>query len=71
MLSVLLENYECFLAKIKGAVRCIPYSGFYLRGPNFCEICEVLTSSQILILYSYLLPGRFYSHVNQQQSMLY
>ena len=28
----------------------IPYSGFYLRGPNFCEICEVLTSSQILIL---------------------
>ena len=31
----------------------IPYSGFYLRGPNFCEICEVLTTSQILILYSY------------------
>ena len=28
----------------------IPYSGFYLRGPNFCKICEVLTSSQILIL---------------------
>ena len=28
----------------------LPYSGFYLRGPNFCEICEVLTSSQILIL---------------------
>ena len=28
----------------------IPYSGFYLRGPNFCEFCAVLTSSQILIL---------------------
>ena len=28
----------------------IPYSGFYLRGPNFCEICEVLINSQILIL---------------------
>ena len=28
----------------------IPYSGFYLRGPNLCEVCEVLTSSQILIL---------------------
>ena len=28
----------------------IPYSGFYLRDPNFCKICEVLTSSQILIL---------------------
>ena len=26
------------------------YSGFYLQGPNFCEICKVLTSSQILIL---------------------
>ena len=31
-------------------VNCILYSGFYLRGPNFCKICEVLTSSQILIL---------------------
>ena len=28
----------------------ILYSGFYLRGPNFCKICEVLMSSQILIL---------------------
>ena len=28
----------------------LPYSRFYLRGPNFCEICEVWTSSQILIL---------------------
>ena len=28
----------------------LPYSGFYLRGPNFCEICEMLKSSQILIL---------------------
>ena len=28
----------------------ISYSGFYLWGPNFCEIYEVLTSSQILIL---------------------
>ena len=28
----------------------IPYSRFYLQGPNFCEIYEVLTSSQILIL---------------------
>ena len=32
------------------ATTMLPYSGFYLRGPNFCEICEVLTSLQILIL---------------------
>ena len=41
------NTYNCSAATIKEA---IPYSGFYLRGPNFCEICEVLTSSQILIL---------------------
>ena len=28
----------------------VPHSGFYLQGPNSCEFCEVLTSSQILIL---------------------
>ena len=28
----------------------VPYSGFYLRGPNICEFCEVLTSLQILFL---------------------
>ena len=30
------------------------YSGFYLRGPNFCKICEVFTSLQILILKQFL-----------------
>ena len=44
----------------------IPYSSFYLRGPNFCNICEVLTSLRILIL-----KLLCYSHMNQQQSMLY
>ena len=28
----------------------LPYSEFYLQGPSFCEFCEVLASSQILIL---------------------
>ena len=36
------------------AMSCTPkqilHSGFYLRGPNFCKICKVLTRSQILIL---------------------
>ena len=51
----------------------LPYSGFYLRGLNFCEICEVLTSSQILIssVATLLPPARSYSYLNQQQSMIY
>ena len=31
------------------------YRGFYLQGPNFCKICEVFTSLQILILKQLLL----------------
>ena len=38
------------LCKFPKSLFEILYSGFYLRGPNFCEICEVLTSLQILIL---------------------
>ena len=25
----------------------IPYSGFYLRGPNLCELCETLWARRI------------------------
>ena len=35
---------------LMGLTAKLPYSGFYLRGPNFCEFCEVLMRSQILIL---------------------
>ena len=48
-------NAECWYAvdtnnQGAGIIEGVPYSGFYLRGSNFCEICEVLASSQILIL---------------------
>ena len=52
-----LGGRASLMAKTLSSVGCrpladiIPYSGFYLRGPNFCKICEVLTSSQILILH--------------------
>ena len=28
----------------------IPYSGFYVRGPKFCEFCKSELTSQILML---------------------
>ena len=39
----------CIIIKLQN-LPTLPYSRFYLRGPNFCKFCEVLTSSQILIL---------------------
>ena len=40
------------------------YSGFYLRGPNFCEFCEVLASLQILILKQLFFLSHLASTVN-------
>ena len=47
--SQVFEKCLCELELVKLSAG-LPYSGFYLPGPNFCDICEVLTSSQILIL---------------------
>ena len=47
-----LDGFDDISLAYRGPAKSIltMYSGFYLRGPNFCEICEVLMSSQILIL---------------------
>ena len=41
-----------FLAHVKRYI--LPYSGFYVRGPNFYEICEWARHSQIFPLNSYV-----------------
>ena len=37
----------CVRACAYVCVTILPYSGFYLRGPNLCELCETLWARRI------------------------